>query len=127
MSNKTNEELLPEDIQRIAEDRALGLGKKQGTFREEASREVMQTRLDVDPLFKDYRVKDPKTGKPTAMPDFSDAEILKLSATLDSAGKVTLRTRSLLREMLAKKGAVEIRRSGVNYVNTTPDIPSIPN
>jgi len=127
MSNKTNEELLPEDIQRIAEDRALGLGKKQGTFREEASREVMQTRLDVDPLFKNYRVKDPKTGKPTAMPDFSDAEILRLSATLNSEGNPTQRTRSLLREMLKKKGAVEIRRGGVNYVNTTPDIPSFPN
>ena len=47
MSNKTNEELLPEDIQRIAEDRALGLGRKQGTYREEASREIMQTRLDL--------------------------------------------------------------------------------
>jgi len=129
MSNKTNEELLssPDDIRRIAEDRALGLGKKQGTFREEASREIMQTRLDLDPLLKDKRVKDPKTGKPTAMPDFSDAEILKISATLDSSGKPTLRTRSLLREMLERKGAVEIRRGGIGYVNTTPDIPSFPN
>ncbi len=111
-SDKTNGELGPEDIQRIAEDRALGLGRKQGTYREEASREIMQTRLDLDPLLKDQRVKDPKTGKPTAMPDFSDAEILKLSATLNRNGTPSKATRDLLRVMLERKGAVEINRGG---------------
>jgi len=132
MSNKTNEEVAssPEDLQRLAEDRALGLGRKQGTYREEASREIMQTRLDLDPLLKDYRVKDPKTGKPTAMPDFSDAEILKLSATLNRNGTISKATRDLLRVMLERKGAVEINRGRpkVNYRDTSNDsfVPRVP-
>lgn len=112
MSNKRNEELLPEDIQRIAEDRALGLGRKQGTYREEAKREVMQTKADLGPLLSDYRVAD-ADNNPTKMPNFSDAEILKLAATLDGPdGRVTQETRSLLRTLLEKKGAVEINRTG---------------
>lgn len=126
MSNKTNSELGPEDIQRIAEDRALGLGRKQGTYREEARREIMQTKLDLGPLLKNFRVAD-KNGNPVAMPEFSDAEILKLSATLNRNGTPSTATRNLLRALLDQKGAVEIRRGGVGYVNTTPDIPSFPN
>lgn len=111
MSNKTNEEVAssPEDLQRLAEDRALGLGRKQGTYREEARREIMQTKADLGPLLKDFRVAD-KNGDPTAMPDFSDKEILEISATLSPSGGVTKETRALLRLMLDRKGAVEIKR-----------------
>lgn len=120
MSDKTNEELQPEDILRIAEDRALGLGSKQGTFREEAKREIMQTKADLGPLLKDYRVAD-KNGDPTAMPRLSNAEILRISATLGKNGGPTAKTRELLREILKRKGAVEIgganRRSGSSGIS----------
>jgi hypothetical protein len=125
-SDKTNGELGPEDIQRIAEDRALGLGKKQESFRDDAKREIMQTKADLGPELKDYRVAD-ADNNPTKMPEFSDAEILRLSLTLTGDGEITEKTRSLLRKLLKKKGAVEIRRGPRAYVNTTPDIPSIPN
>lgn len=111
MSNKTNEEVAssPEDLQRIAEDRALGLGKKQGTYRDDARREIMQTKADLGPLLTDFRVAD-KNGDPTAMPDFSDKEILELSITLNRDGTLSKATRDLLRVMLERKGAVEIKR-----------------
>ncbi len=125
-SDKTNGELGPDDIQRIAEDRALGLGKKQESFRDDAKREIMQTKADLGPELKDYRVAD-ADNNPTKMPEFSDAEILRLSLTLTGDGKITKKTRSLLRKLLEKKGAVEITRGPRAYVNTTPDIPSIPN
>ena len=112
LSNMTNEEILnsPEDLRRLAEDRVLGLGAKQESFRADAKQELLQTKLDLGPLLKNFRVAD-SDGNPTEIPKLTNAEIFQLSATLSGDGDVTGATRQRLRDILKKYGVAEIRRT----------------
>ena len=125
LSNMTNEEILnsPEDLRRLAEDRVLGLGTKQESFRGDAKQELLQTKLDLGPLLKNFRVED-GDGNPTKTPNLTNAEIFKLGATLSGDGDITTATRERLRQILKKYGVAEIKRS---LGRKTPDIPSFPN
>jgi hypothetical protein len=125
LSNMTNEEILnsPEDLRRLAEDRVLGLGTKQESFRADATQELLQTKLDLGPLLKNFRVKD-SDGNPTKTPSLTNAEFFQLGATLAGDGDVTTATRERLRQILKKYGVAEIRRG---LGGNTPDIPSFPN
>ena len=60
----------------LAEDRVLGLGRKQESFRGDAKQELLQTKLDLGPLLKDYRVED-GDGNPTRSPVQTNNEIFK--------------------------------------------------
>ena len=125
LSNMTNEEILnsPEDLRRLAEDRVLGLGTKQESFRGDAKQELLQTKLDLGPLLKNFRVED-SNGDPKETPKLTNAEIFQLGATLAGNGDVTEATKERLRQILKKYGVAEIRRG---LGGNTPDIPSFPN
>jgi hypothetical protein len=108
----TNEEILnsPEDLRRLAEDRVLGLGAKQESFRADAKQELLQTKLDLGPLLKNFRVEN-SDGEPTETPKLTNNEFFQLGATLTGDGGVTTATRERLRQILKKYGVAEIRRT----------------
>tara|TARA_R100001509_G_scaffold164569_1_gene142697 strand:+ start:13417 stop:14967 length:1551 start_codon:yes stop_codon:yes gene_type:complete len=111
LSGKTTEELLnsPLEIQRLAEDRVLGFGRKTGRYNDQADRQLMQIRgiLSRDPFTKRFKTANAE-GQPTVDLQFSEEELFKIAATLsDEDGSVTKATRDLIREFAEKKGAVD--------------------
>lgn len=111
MGSKTNEELLqsPDDIRRIAEDRALGLGRKTERFGDQAKQTALQARAIVETELQAFKVEGPD-GRPTKTMDLTQQEVFRLAATLEN-GEPGKETRELLREIADKKGAIEIKRS----------------
>jgi hypothetical protein len=117
MGSKTNEELLqsPNDIQRIAEDRALGLGRKTERFGDQAKQTALRARAAVETELQAFKMEGPD-GRPTQTMELTQQEVFLLASTLEDGepgepGKAGKETRELLREIAAKKGAIEIKRS----------------
>ena len=110
MGSKTNEELLqsPTDIQRIAEDRALGLGRKTERFGDQAKQTLLEAKFIIDKPLQAFKVEGPD-GKPTKTMELSDAEVFELASTLDG-GRITSRTKEILRDIAKKKGAIDTNR-----------------
>ena len=77
MGSKTNEELLqsPDDIRRIAEDRALGLGRKTERFGDQARQTLLQAKFIIDKPLQAFKVEGPD-GKLSATMELSDKEVL---------------------------------------------------
>ena len=110
MGSKTNEELLqsPNDIRRIAEDRALGLGRKTERFGDQAKQGLLEAQVIIDTPLQAFKVAGPD-GRPTKTMELSDNEIFELASTLDDGG-ITEKTREMLRDIAKKKGAVDTNR-----------------
>ena len=110
MGSKTNEELSqsPNDIRRIAEDKALGLGRKTERFGDQAKQGLLETQAIIDTPLQAFKVAGPD-GRPTKTMELSDNEIFELASTLDDGG-ITEKTREMLREFAKKKGAVDTNR-----------------
>ena len=110
MGSKTNEELLqsPNDIQRIAEDSTMGLGRKTERFGNQAKQTLLQAQVIIDTPLQAFKVAGPD-GRPTKTMELSDTEIFELASTLDDGG-ITEKTREMLRDIAKKKGAVDTNR-----------------
>ena len=110
MGSKTNQELSqsPNDIDRIAEDRALGLGRKTERFGDQAKQGLLEAQLIIDKPLQAFKVEGPD-GRPTKTMELSDKEIFELASTLGDGG-VTDKTKEMLREIAKKKGAVDTNR-----------------
>jgi len=128
LSGKTTEELLnsPLEIQRLAEDRVLGFGRKTGRYNDQADRQLMQVRgiLAREPFTKRFKTANAE-GEPTVDLDFSEGELFRIAATLsDEDGSFTKETRDLIREFAEKKGAVDSSVFGgtANYRIPTSEI-----
>ena len=110
MGSKTNEELLqsPDDIRRIAEDRALGLGRKTERFGDQAKQTLLQAKFIIDKPLQAFKVEGPD-GTLSATMELSDNEVFELASTLED-GKVTARTKEMLRDIAKIKGAFDTNR-----------------
>lgn len=116
LSNKKNGDLLPEDIARIAEDKTLGFGKKQSSFREDASLLRMTTREVLKKeLGQKYVIE--VDGKNVALraEDFTDQELFEIAATFGGTPErptISSETRDILSDLVKKRGGTVIEREG---------------
>jgi hypothetical protein len=108
-----NKDLTQEQLMAAAEDRTLGLGRKTGSYREEARMTRIQTRDALSQMMGSNYIVE-KDGKNVALQpkDFSDKELFDLRSTFSKNGRQTPKTREMLETITESRGGTYEGRNG---------------
>lgn len=105
LSGTANEKLTTEQLMKAAEDRTLGLGRRTGSYRDDARLIRIQTRDALSKMMgNNYKVE--KDGQNVALKpeDFSAKELFELRSTFNENGGQTPETRDMLKAMTESRG-----------------------
>ena len=109
-----NEKLTTEQLMAAAEDRTLGLGRRTGSYRDDARMIRIQTRDALSQIMgNNYKVEKGGKNVPLQPADFSDKELFELRSTFSESGRGGNKTREMLKAMTESRGGIVEGRGGL--------------
>ena len=106
---KNNSEVSNQEIERLAESRVLGRGKRQASYRDQANTTLLVTSeaIKTEMGLAKYVVRENGKNKPLKVEDLDDQTLFRIAATLKTRGDrqiVTPETRRILEEFTESRG-----------------------